>query len=287
MGVFRLVTGAAILLATYGTAVSDEIDASILSAATSGFSATSEIEAFVCAYNGGGGMMTEIVETALSAAGQKFPREMSFLGSTDSVDLDSIIGSGGVLFPMYKPKCDDAHILNDHTKQLCNGYKWSEPLFHVITAGYVAASSDWHPRNGSDLMGRTICQVNGEVAHFVKERGLTDLNARLITAGSTDACLSLVATGESDIAILPMIAVDSVHRTSEHSGPIRHVAALDRVLSVHAIASLKNAQAVADIYAIDAGLNTMRADGRWFEIVTEHYVGHDHDHDHHGRIAAK
>ena len=260
-------------------------DESILGAHRVAMTASSEIEAFVCSFNAEGGMITEIVSTALAAVGHESGPALEFVRDPLTVDLAATARSGRIVFPMYKPRCDEQSLLNVTTAELCHDLNWSDPIFHVVMSGYVASDRDWMPTGNSQLIGRTICQPKGQSAFYFTERGLTDLNARIVYASSPMACLKQVEAGESDVAVLPMIAADPAIKGGALGDSIRHVANLDMILSVHAIAGGGSPEGAESIEMLNRGLQSIRSNGEWFKIVKEHSGGHSHGERHAAHVS--
>jgi hypothetical protein len=211
--------------------------------------ASSEIGTFISAYNEEGGMILTIVETAFKASNLADEAQVEFITDPLKHDPVSAAQAGRIVYPMYKPRCDIRALLTDYTSMLCEDFAWSAPFLHVIMSGYVAADSGWVPRRNSDLMGRTICQPRGEGAFSLRERRITELNARVVMAASAAACLKLVAAGESDIAMLPMVSAKLALAQAGLTGAIQHATGLDIALSMHAIAGRDQTSAVDQITA--------------------------------------
>lgn len=285
MRIFRLSRVACLFGTCLGFATALNAEESILSTVQTGFTASSEIEAFVCSFNEEGGMITEIIRAALTASGQPSDPALEFVSDPLTVDLAGTARSGRIVFPMYKPRCDEPSLLNDHTAELCRDLVWSDPVFHVVMSGYVASDQEWVPTGNSQLIGRTICQPHGQSAFYLRERGISDLNARVVEAPSPTACLRHVAAGGSDVAILPMLTATTAIKKAKLADAVRYVETLDTVLSVHAIASSEMEASAESIAALNRGLESIRAKGEWFEIVKEHIDGHSHGQKHAAHIS--
>lgn len=269
MILFKWIAIAAVFCGAIGPVMAEEQAPRTLGGATDQESAGARAPVYI--FDAENGMMTEIVETALSAAGLTVLPDLNFVPGETRIELAAAAFDDGVIFPMYMPRCDDEHLLTRRTAALCKNFKWSAPLFHVITAMYVAADASWTPQSDDDLAGRTICLLGGKLGHLAHWRGLTEGDADLVTGRSPADCLEQVADGASDIALLPMIGADAALRRTGLAKEIRHAPALDGVLCIHAIARRSDAIAIADIFALNEGLAKIRANGDWFEIVKEHF----------------
>lgn len=276
MSIWKFVVAATLMFGVAESVGAGKAEDSILGGAGVTLTATSEIEAFICSYNEEGGMISEIVEKAFEVSGLTESAQLEFIRDPLKLDLADVADVGQIVFPMYKPRCDIRSLLSSHTSMLCEDFAWSEPLFHVIISGYVSAEQDWTPKSNSELKGRTICQPKGEVSFYLRERGITDLNARLVTAATPAACLEQVKAGESDIAILPMVSAQPALAKAEMANAFRQAQTLDIALGVHAITGKEHPNAVDKINALNLGLEQIRSDGTWFEIVKEHSGGHSH-----------
>ena len=73
-----------------------------------------------------------------------------------------------------------------------------------------------------------------------------------------------------------MAAIEVKHFGLE--GKIKAHDHLDRVMTLHAVASKGLISADEDIALFNRGLKSLRKTGEWFEIVQKFADGHDHDH---------
>lgn len=259
------------IIASSALAAAEHRPGEIGSAASAAEVAVHEPAAYTSAFRSPDGMFTEVIEQALRDAGQTAPSRYRFLG----LDAPSLSGlsdrAEGMMFPVFKPDCASAMGQTSAGEALCEGFLWSKPLMQVVTSVYVHEKAVLKPRTNSDLMGLTVCQAGGKGADFLRVRGLTDLNSRLIRVDDPADCLRLVETGESDAAVVPMMAVGRAPDGVATGPAVQHVDGLDRVATVHAVADLSDTRAIADVLALDEGLAQLRDDGRWFEIIKAHH----------------
>lgn len=236
--------------------------------------ALQEFEQLICPFEGEGGMLTAIVNAALSHGGAGEDISVRIAETTDRAEL---ISMRGVTFPWYKPRCDRPSHLTEHTRWLCEQAEWSEPIFEMFVGYFTRAdyerplTSSWH------LMGATICASGSEFPNLLRERGVSESNARIIIKPLPDACLESVVAGEADVAILPDSVADEALRENGMMDAIIRQPALDEVVTLHAIAQKGDAAGAATLAMLNRGMDEIRRSGEWFEIVARHLANHPHD----------
>lgn len=260
------------------SAIETTDDGGILKGRTSQIAAAADFHDYICSHNSDGGMLTAIMDAALR-------QEIS------AADYNVSIKSGGkgfqtaqghaetqMSFPWYKPDCKGASFLTSHTKSLCTDFQWSDSLYEVIV-GYFSAENYSRPLRGHhDVFGTTLCVPGVEFPRMLREVGISDLNTRVMVRKSPAACLTAVMKKEADLTLLPinMAAVEVEHLDLQ--GQIIPHAALDRVMTLHAIAPNASETAAEDIELLNTGLRKIRKSGEWFGLVEKFAKGHEHDH---------
>lgn len=241
--------------------------------------ALTEFEQLVCPLDQGGGMLTAIVNAALAhgGAGEDFSVDVAERADDERLGGIASADAGGVTFPWYKPNCDRPSYLTEHTKRLCDEASWSEPIFEMFVGYFTRADYErplmttWH------LMGATLCVSGQEFPNLLRERGVSENNARIIKRDRPGSCLSAVMRGDADVAVLPDSVADEAMRDMGLIDKIIRQPALDDIVTLHAVAVRDDADANATLAIIDRGLNEIRESGEWFEIVASYLSGHTHD----------
>lgn len=259
-------------------------DSGILNGRAPRTSAANDSHEFTCAFNSDGGMLTAILNAALS---EVLPAD-GFSVSLDSGPKAKTASSGGgasrLSFPWYKPNCQAASFLTKHTTALCNDFHWSQPIYEMIVGYFSAQDYDRPLDNQDDVFGTTLCLAGKEFSQMLHEVGLSDLNTRLVYRKSPAACLKAVVAKEADLTLLPIniAALETEHLAL--TDQIKAYYHLDRLMSLHAIAAKTSPTALDDIAVLNNGLLALRESGAWFEIIEEFADGHDHDHPYEDKV---
>lgn len=250
----------------------------ILEGRTPRISAAADFHDYICAYNSDGGLLTAIVDAALRQEVSEAEYDVSIKNGKNAFKDAKAHEDTQMSFPWYKPNCEGGTFLTDHTKSLCEEYKWSESIYDVVV-GYFSAKDYKRPlRRHHDVFGSTLCVPGVEFPQMLHEVGISDLNTRIIVRKSPAACLVAVKKKEADLTLLPisMAATEAEHLDLEDE-IIPHVT-LDRVMSLRAIAPLSSDTAGDDIALLNNGLGKIHKSGEWFDLVQKFATGHEHDH---------
>ncbi len=250
----------------------------ILAGRTSNIAAAADFHDYICAYNSDGGMLTAIMDAALQQEISGASYNVS-IASGKNAHQDALAHKGTQMsFPWYKPNCGGTSFLTSHTKSLCTDYRWSDSIYDMVV-GYFSTKNYARPlRRHDDVYGATLCVPGVEFPQMLREVGISDLNTRIVVRKSPAACLTAVMKEEADLTLLPisMAATEVEHLGLEDQ--IVPYAALDRVMTIHAIAPVASDTSADDIALLNSGLQKIRQSGEWFETILKFADGHEHDH---------
>lgn len=257
------------------TAAAPSEDEGILTGRAPRQSAANDFHDFVCAFNSSGGMLTAIVNAALGAEMDDGEFSVSIDSGKQAQGATRI--ASDLSFPWYKPNCARPSYLTAHTRALCKDFVWSEPIYEMLVGYFSAVDYDRPLDRHEDVFGTTLCLAGREFPEMLHEVGLSNLNTRLMFEKSPAACLGAVADGRADLTLLPinMAAVEMDHFGLRDRIIGHHH--LDRVMTLHAVASQDSLNASDNIALFNRGLESLRGSGEWFEIVEKFADGHDHD----------
>lgn len=246
----------------------------ILGGARKHLHAKFEFEDLTCPLNEDGGMITKVVNEAMKTVIAPQGFSTKFIGHDVSL---SETETQGLIFPLYRPNCAEPSHLNDHARDLCENRIWSDPLHAIIVASYQRAGFEHKVTKVRNLYGLTICQAGSELPRILGERGVSKLNARIITKGNPAACFKALSAGTVDIAMMPLSTGSRILEGVEKYSQIEQIPELDYVLTLHAVGKSGSARAMLDIEALNLGLSNIRSSGKMMEIAKDYFFGHDHD----------
>lgn len=217
----------------------------------------------------GNGLVTELVNAALELAPQPVPYAIAWEDDWSKhlfPLLDNKTYDMG--FPWLKPDCD-----SDPDHERCANFLFSEPLFLLPIMLFKASGSDFVFNSDDDIVGSTLCRPRGYFTHDLDRAGrrwLRDGKITLTQAESPEACFALLVAGKVDaVSVNLFLGAGKIVEL----GLRDQVEALERPLSeegLHVIISKRHWRGTTFLYRLNAGLEALRASGRYKDIVSKH-----------------
>jgi len=217
----------------------------------------------------GGGLITELVNAALELAPQPVPYEI-FWKDDWSKHLFPLLDEKtyDMGFPWLKPDCEA-----ESDNERCANFHFSEPLFLLPIMLFKQRGADFVYESDDDIIGKTLCRPKGYFTHDLDRPGrrwLSDGKITLVQADSPDACFALLVTGKVDaVTVNLFLGADKIVELNLRD----QVEALERPLSeegLYVIISKRHWRGTTLLYRINAGLDALRASGRYKDIVAKH-----------------
>jgi len=221
-----------------------------------------------------GGLATELLETAYRVA-----TDGAVVDVTVVRDLSSFLRAMGseaydVGFPSIRPDCNVIETLAVEMIELCAKYAFSQPFHEIqMTAWTLTGSPITGATDVSTLSGSRICRPAGLFTFDLDADRLPGRGGALTAPASATACFEALAAGETDVVSLPRNEAQAAVLASGLTGRIAAVPALERGVTLHAVANQSNSVGVAAISRLNRGLEAMREDGSWFQIVARQLSG--------------
>lgn len=222
-----------------------------------------------------GGLLGHLVIEALAEAGSHAPVRMAFVDRL-SIPLITQAGAGFELgFPWFAPDCaavTQADAQSDPERQrLCADFAFSRPLlelplaFYALAPGPLAGLTD---RAG--LAGAAVCVPAGLPPLLPGSDGPVPTGVVLSAGADTTDCLERLMRGE-------VTAVAAVRPQAERElgrlglgQTVAELTALTTTRTLHALAPRSNPAAIAQLAALDRGMERVKQSGAWFRLVTTH-----------------
>ena len=126
------------------------------------------------------------------------------------------------------------------------------------------------------MLGRTICRPKGYFTHDLDRsdrRWLSEKKIDFVVGDTPRDCFQRVADGAVDAATVNLFLGASVIL---EMGLRNEIVPLERPLSqegLHVVISKRHWRGTAHLYRINAGLQNLKKDGRYQEIVARHLEG--------------
>jgi polar amino acid transport system substrate-binding protein len=217
-----------------------------------------------------GGMLTEVLHAAMDSAVGERAYE-TFWQRDWQVNLEPMVDSNAVevAFPYAKPDC-----AGNPTNTLCQNYHFSEPMFEFLVQLFVDTKRPIAFLSDSDIEGRTLCRPAALPTHMLDEQGrnwLRDGKITLIQPALVSDCFFALVSGDVDAVVLNEF---TGRETVRAMGLEDRVAALPTrplaISGLHAIIPKRHPQADALLETVNTGLQSIREDGAYRDIVARH-----------------
>ena len=222
-----------------------------------------------------GGMVTDIMRTALTTVLKKDEFRIDYVRDW-SAHLEPLLSDVAYDFsiPWFKPNCDVIDRLGEDAQLRCRKLKFSDPLFEMITGYYVNASIAEMPKTHADLAGMKVCRAQGYATYMLEEFNVRPPAIEYVRPVLWRDCFEQLASGEVDLLYISTTAAEDLIAELNLSGQIAEVPELAYITTMHAVTSVNNPRADAQLEVVNQGIRNVREDGTWFSLVQRHLVAH-------------
>lgn len=222
-----------------------------------------------------GGMITEIVNTAMVSQSGPTGHKIDFINDYDA-HLQTLIAdiAYDFAFAWFRPNCDKIEKLSAESQFRCTSLEWSDPLFEQIIGYYMRADEANVPASHADLKGRSICRPSGYSMFMMEEFDLVEPAITLKQPAGTVDCFEMLASGEVDAVVLATMVADGAIASIGMADQFTEQPQLSTVATMHAVTSINNPNKENQLTVLNSGLRELRESGTWFEIVQRHLIAH-------------
>lgn len=209
----------------------------------------------------GGGLVPELIDKAMSLTAPEQPYRVDFVNDRRA-QLEVLIplGAFDLTFPWFRPDCSRGFDLSARDQILCDDYAFSDPIYSVATA-FFADRGDPNRLRVTGLVRGRVCIPGDYIGPDPLDGSLVDPLSQITTARDTLTCLRGIGTTTDYVLTNPEL-VGTQERTvfAEIPGQTR-----EHELAVAALKS--NADAVARLGLLDAGLKQVTGSSEWRDVV--------------------
>ncbi|MHA3977687.1 LysM peptidoglycan-binding domain-containing protein [Halovulum sp. GXIMD14794] len=217
-----------------------------------------------------GGMMTEVVNTAMAKVQEGDEYQIDFINDWGAhlqpLLTDNAYDFG---FPWFRPNCAVIEKLAEGSQFRCNNLLWSEPIYEQIIGFYTTTEFET-PLSYADLFGSRLCRPAGYSNFMLEEHDLVEPNITFLTLTTPEDCFQGLLDGTVDVVALAEDVSRGVISDLEATDRIVKQDALDTVATLHVVISKNNPKAEAYLEVLNEGINELKDSGEWFEIVRRH-----------------
>ncbi len=221
------------------------------------------------------GMFTELVMTALNANETAPESSVTFVddwGEHLSVLLPS--GAFDMGFPWYRPNCEQFEYLGEDSQNRCTNYNMSEPFYEAVVGYYTLDGSSYASVTTPEaLMGARLCRPAGWFTFDLEARQLVEPNVTILVPGTQIECWEALQAGEVDVVTFDALPAEEDQKTLGITEEITELSDLAELATLHVYTPKTNPNGEKYLALLNAGLAEMRANGKWFEVVSRHLAG--------------
>lgn len=216
-----------------------------------------------------GGAMPTIMAQALMRTGEGMPAvSLSTLGNAQSLEAMYQDARLEVGFPVIRPNCFSGS-LSSVSRNLCNDFYFSAPMFEVVTTLFARKSDDLEISTAEELAGKVVCIPDFYPFEELQDLGLA-LNASTMTEpGSISACFDQLWSGEADLVYADFLSVDSAIGNIDLRGDVATISRFTWTKTVHAVAHNGNAEGVKILSMLNEGFANMVSSGEWRAMMRD------------------
>jgi polar amino acid transport system substrate-binding protein len=226
----------------------------------------------------GGGMLTEVISSAMNIVKQeakgRFDFGISWVNDW-SAHLNPLLLTRAfdVGFPWARPDCDAAAPLDATSQFRCRKFFFSDPLYEVITSLFVRSNSSITSLQSDKIIGAALCLPAGQAAYELDQRGrnwVKDGKVTLMRPPTVDECFRLLENG----TVEGVVATEYSGRASIISlGLADKVHMLDQPVALtplHMVISKSHPHARTILYYVNTALAKLRDSGDYDMIIERH-----------------
>ncbi len=217
----------------------------------------------------GDGMAPALIRAALAESG----RAARILFTDWKAALTApLAASGGPLsFPWYRPDCARVARLGEHMRWRCRSFVFSAPLYEVVVSFWMRQGDPRARATSHDaLAGAVICRPRGFFSFDLAQLGLGPPRARLYRPADARSCFRALIEGRVDAVSMSVRNAARVLDAEGLAPLVAEAPQLATVQSLHVLARRGDLRAGAALAALDRGLERLRGDGRWYQIVSRY-----------------
>jgi polar amino acid transport system substrate-binding protein len=226
----------------------------------------------------GGGMLTEVISSAMNIVKQeskgRFDFGISWVNDW-SAHLNPLLLTRAfdVGYPWSRPDCDTQAGLDASAQFRCRRFFFSDPLYEVITSLFVRNNSAITSLQSEKINGAAFCLPAGQAVYELDQGGrnwVKDGKISLMRPPSVDECFRLLENG----TVEGVVVTEYSGRASVNSlGLTDKVRMLDEPIALtqlHVVVSKSHPHARTILYYVNTALAKLHESGDYDMIIARH-----------------
>ncbi|MEM7427994.1 MAG: transporter substrate-binding domain-containing protein [Pseudomonadota bacterium] len=225
----------------------------------------------------GGGMITELVDTALKTLtaesggpGHAVSWVNDWASHLNPLLVRKTFDMG---FPWFKPECGRYDELDEPAKFRCDRFFFSKPVFEILVLFFSRKGSGFQFANDNQVLGKRLCRPTGYFTFDLDADGrnwIKEEKVVLIRPQSVDDCFQLLMRNEVDAVALNEFTGRAAIRKLGIEENIQVIERPVSLLSLHVIVAKTHLRARTYLHYINSSLDLLRKNGAYDKIVDRH-----------------
>lgn len=225
----------------------------------------------------GGGMITEIVDTALAtlkreANGPGY--QISWVNDWSShLNPLLVTKTFDMGFPWFKPNCAQYDQLDKPAQYRCDKFFFSKPVFEILVLFFTMKDSSFTFTKDADVLGKRLCRPTGYFTFDLDKGGrnwVKEEKVVMIRPQSVEECFQMLARGEVDAVTLNEFTGRAAVKKLNMGAQIRVIERPVSLLNLHVIIAKTHPRARTYLHYINSSLTYLRESGVYEQIVDKH-----------------
>ena len=224
-----------------------------------------------------GGMITDIVKTAMTGQSQKGngPASEVFWVNDWSAHLNPLLVSRAfdMGFPWFQPNCERYDELDEPARFRCDKLMFSEPVFEILVLFFTRQGSEFQYTSDADVVGKRLCRPSGYFTFDLDDNGrnwVKDEKITLLRPQTVDECFKLLERDEVDAVVLNEFTGRAAVTKAGMNDKVNVIEKPVSLLSLHVIIAKTHPKAEEYIKHVNAALERIRESGEYAKIVEDH-----------------
>ncbi len=218
----------------------------------------------------GGGFLIRLTSTAMRRAAPDRKFRIDWIDDWDS-HLSTLIPTNAfdISVAWYAPDCADLSNVSDLTREFCEEFDFSEPLYTAVFGFFAAKDNPYaDAKSFQDLVGARICRPEGYSLHDLDAEGLVEPVITVSIPAMIPDCFKGLIDGTYDIATVESQATVSVIKDLGIADQIVENTYVTSIQEISAMSHKSNPHGKDYLAMLNKGLLEMRESGEWYDVIS-------------------
>lgn len=217
-----------------------------------------------------GGLMTELVDTAMRSSGAPNGYRVHWVNDWSS-HLDPLMTSAmmDMAFPWVQPDC-----VSSPDEFRCQNFHFSDPMFEMLILLFVDKNRPVPFATDADIHGRTLCRPAGYFIHDLDRfdrRWVSDGLIELKQPTTVAECFEMLLDGTVDAVAMNEFTGRATLKSMDIKDRVDVVQGRPvSIEGLHVLVHKEHPQATTLVATINEGLDAIKASGAYQQVIDRH-----------------